>query len=275
MRGETPDKCTQTFLNAYQKYSEQFVPTVGRLARLRHENLSRILDVYFALNSLNTVDFDVLETEKQLKVKLFENEHVCIWFTDKSDGLVKVKEGGLVASMEHKTGEYIDDDWFTRYDMDGQITGHVFASREAGYPVDGVVVNAIQFASLPDLADPKNQKKKGGYRSCNSHHIPLDQCHLQHVKFARKLYTRSDDDIAMWKDQAITTALEYYDCLIRGRMTLEGVRLVPQQGLLSGACKTCEMAQFCKSHRMNTNFLMKAPPRDKDVLSSGLYEVVA
>jgi hypothetical protein len=276
MNGRTPDQCIATFLQEYKTFGETYVPTAGRLARLRPDNLSRVLDVYFSLNGLNVVDFDVVETEKQLKVELFRDEQVIIYFTDKSDGIVKMHAdaGGGLASMEHKTGEYIDDDWFEKYTMDGQVTGHVWASRESGYSVDGVVINAIQFNLLPDINDPKNVKKKGGYRSCTSHHLPLDQCHLQHVKFARRLFTRSDADIAMWKQQAIATALDYYHWLVEGKLRLEGVHLVPQQGLMRGACKYCDFKQFCGSHRLNYNLLIKRPPRDNSVMSSGLYEKI-
>ena len=274
LQGGTPDECIRTFLTSYQPFSEQYVPTAGLMRRLRHENLSKILDVYLSLNGLNDVNYSVVATEKQLKLELYREPGLVVFFTDKSDGIVKMnaESGGGLQSHEWKTGEYIDDKWFNKYDMDGQITGHVWGSRKAGYDVVGVHVAGIQFNPLPDLADPKNLKIKGGYRSCAEHKLPLDQCYLSHVKFASRVFTRSAEDIAQWEKAAIATSMDYYKVLVDGKMRLDGIQFVPQQGLIGGFCNTCEMKPFCQSHRLNKNHLMQRPARDAGVISSGLYE---
>lgn len=194
-----------------------------------------------------------------------------MYFSDKSDGIVRMLEpsGGLLASMEHKTGEWINDKWFDKYAMDGQVTGHVFSSRSAGYPVDGVVINAIQFNKLPEI----KYKKDGHAKSCPKCKIPLDQCQTQHVSFARRVFTRSEAEIDFWLKQEIATALDYYKALIDSRMKPEGIINVPHQGLMHGKCARCDFKQFCLSGQKNLNLLVKRPPRDASVLSSGLYEV--
>ena len=232
------------------------------------------MDVYLSLNGLSEVNYDVVETEKQLKLELYREPGLVVYFTDKSDGIVQLHagSGGALASLEWKTGEYIDDDWFNKYDMDGQITGHVWGSRRAGHDVDRVLINGIQFNPLPDLADGKNLLKKGGYKKCKEHQLSIDQCYLQHVKFASREQIRTDEDIAMWEKAAIDVAMDYYKWLVEGKLKLEGVQLVPQQGLLGGFCNTCEMKPFCRSHRKVFTHLMERPPRDSNVISSGLYE---
>jgi len=269
LQGKPPDECLAIFEQSYHTFSDTYIPIVGRGSQLRWENLAKILSVYLSLNSLNAVDFDVVETERQLSIEVYREANLVIHFTDKMDGKGRMHADGSYASIEHKTGEFIDDDWFSSYDMDGQITGHVFAGNATGEPVSGVMVNAIQFNKLPEIVWNKN----GSVKKCSTHHIGLDLCQLDHAKFARRLFIRTADDIVQWKKELIYGALEYYKALVDCKMSIEGIHSVPMQGLLHRSCRKCQFKDFCRSGRNNRNYLMRAPERDSNVLSSGLFEI--
>ena len=269
LQGKPPDECLAIFKAAYKTFSDTYVPISGYGSQLRWENLDKILHVYLSLNGLNAVDFDVVETERQLSIEVYSEPGLVVHFSDKMDGKGRLKSDGSYASIEHKTGEYIDDDWFSSYDMDGQISGHVFAGNSTGEPVSGVMVNAIQFNKLPAIVYNKNGRAK----KCVSHHVPVDECQLDHVKWARRLFLRTAEDIEQWKKELIRGSLEYYRALVDCKMSLDGIQYVPMQGLLHRKCRTCEFKNFCRSQRLNKNYLMKAPARDSSVLSSGLFEV--
>ncbi|MDE2233247.1 MAG: hypothetical protein KGJ90_03920 [Patescibacteria group bacterium] len=279
LQGKSPDECLQVFTDSYKHFSDTYIPDKGKFSQLRWENLTKILSTYLALNPLNAMDFDVVETERQVLVELYSDSEVTILFSDKMDGKVRMHASGALASMEHKTGEWMDDEWFNRYDMDGQITGHIVAAsvtenatiQNSGESVGSVIVNAIQFNQIPDLNDPTKRKKNGDFKSCSTHHIPLDQCVLDHVKWARREFSRSLSDITLWRLETVRQALAYYHMLQDTGNDLVAVSTIPMRGLLNGHCARCEFKPFCASGKRNQGYLMKQPPRDDAVLSSGLY----
>ena len=273
LQGKHPDECLKVFEDSYRKFSDFYVPDKGYGSQLRWENLDKILSTYLGLNALNAVDFEVLETERQLSIEIYKEPGLTIHFSDKMDGKACKRIDGSCLSIEHKTGEFIDENWFDRYSMDGQITGHVFAGNSTGPQVVGVMVNAIQFNKLPDLNDPSNLKKNGEFRQCKTHKMPLNACALDHVKWARREFIRTADDVEQWKHELISGALDYYKSLVDCKGNIDGIKYVRMQGLLHRACSRCSFRNFCNSHKSNMNYLLKAPARDSSVLSSGLFEV--
>lgn len=260
MQGKSAQECVDHFLSLYKPFSEQWC-TSGE--RLYHENIRDILSVWFAQNALARAGFKVvLAIEKQLKVEIYREPGLRVYVSDKSDGLITLEADGSDYSMEHKTGEWIDANFFHKFSYDPQVIGHIYAARKSGYDVKGVYINAIQFNKLPE----KLAKK------CKTCKIPQADCWPQHVKWAQQPITHSQADIDMWERQIISSALNYYRVLVECKQTLEGVRWLPMEGMLARKCFTCEMRPYCWSHKENANVLAKRE-REEGVMYSGLYEV--
>lgn len=265
MRGAHTDDCIKAFLSAYQTFSDKFLLQKDKY---HHENLARILEVFFASNPLATLPYEVVETEKQIELSLGVENGIEYVVSDKSDGLGRMRDGGAFYAIEHKTTSYLGPDYVRGYDLDSQITTHVEAWRRNGVDVKGVILQAVHFNKLPDpFAVTSPNKKTGEVRSvtCRTQgHGPVSNCWTQHVNFQRFMPTRSQEDIDVWLDN-VRDQIARYDQILS--MELSGVG---QEGLF-GRCGKCEFLTFCKGHRQNLESLFMRE-REPGILYSGFHD---
>jgi hypothetical protein len=265
MRGSHVDDCVKTFLDAYQSFSDKYLLSNSRY---HHENLARILEVFFSANPLSTLPFEVVETEKQIELSLGVENGVEYVVSDKSDGLGRMRDDGALYPIEHKTVGWLGADYVRDYDLDSQITTHVEAWRRNGCDVKGVVLQAVQFNKLPDpFQVTKPNKKTGEVRSVTCrvpNHGPVSECWTQHVNAQRFVVTRSQEDVDTWMVNVWAQIRKYRDVL---ETVLEEVA---QEGLF-GHCGKCEYLNFCKGHRQNLESLFKRE-REDGILYSGFHE---
>ena len=268
MRGHKPDDCVQAFLQLYQPFSDKFLLSKDKY---HHENLSRILEVFFASNPLATLPYEIIETEKQIELSLGTENGIEYVVSDKSDGLGRMRDGGAFFAIEHKTTAYLGPDYIRDYDLDSQITTHVEAWRRNGIDVKGVILQAIHFNKLPDpFAVTSPNKKTGEVRSVTCHtagHGAVSNCWTQHVSFQRFVITRSAEDISTWLWNA-RKRIKTYQKVLETELYL-----VEQEGLF-GRCGRCEYATFCKGHRQNLESLFTRE-REEGVLYSGWHASLA
>lgn len=267
MRGAHTDDCIKEFLNAYQPYSDKYLLQKDKY---HHENLSRILSVFFASNPLSTLPYEVVDTEKQIELSLGVENRIEYVVSDKSDGLGRMRDGGAFYAIEHKTTAYLGPDYVRDYDLDSQITTHVEAWRRNGVDVKGVILQVIHFNKLPDPFAVRAPNKKTGEVlpvTCRIQgHGPVSNCWTQHVNFQRFVVTRSQEDIDTWQKN-VFDRIRFYDWVL-GRALWQ----VPQEGLF-GRCGKCEFATFCRGHRQNLESLF-VREREEDILYSGFHQQI-
>lgn len=266
-RGAHVHDCIQAFLTLYQPFSDMYLLSKDKY---HHENLARILEVFFATNSLSTLPYEIIETEKQIEYSLGVENGIEYVVSDKSDALGRMRDGGAIMSVECKTTGFLGPDYIRDYDLDSQITTHVAAARANGIDAKGVILQAINFNKLPDPNAVVYLKKKGVLTgevrpvTCRTaNHGPVSNCWTQHVNFQRFIVTRTQEDINIWLDNVKERIFKYHSIL---EMHLEAV---PQEGLF-GRCGHCEFAPFCKGHRQNLDSLFTRE-REEGILYSGFH----
>lgn len=274
-RGAHTDDCVQTFLDSYKPFSEKFLVTHDVKKpfqdRYHHDNLSRILDVFISVNPISTLPYEIVETEKQVELSLGTFDGVEFVVTDKSDGLVRMKDTGDYFALEDKTVSYIGENYIADYEMDSQITTHVEAWRRNGIDCKGVVLEAVQFSKIPDPNAVLQVRKKGVLTgetkpvTCRTHSGQLVRdCWTDHVKYGRWVITRDEEGIDEWME-AVRTKMYDYKYLLN-----HALEDADQEGIF-GRCGSCEFRQFCKGHRRNLEGLNKRV-REEGILYSGLYQ---
>jgi len=207
--------------------------------------------------------FEVVETEHQVEYEVWNDGGTRYVVTDKSDGIVRMKDTGDLFAIEHKTTGHIGEGVASDYALDSQITTHVAACRGNGRDVKGVVLQVLQFNKLPDpLA---TTPKTGKPLSCRtSGHGYQRDCWTQHVRWERFTLTRTESQINTWIANTVPLLVRY------GRLLEQGLLDAPQEGLF-GKCGSCEFLPFCLSERRNWDMLT-VREREPGVLYSGVYE---
>lgn len=258
LAGGKPDDCLEAFRTAYKPFSDRFVASDDRLYL---GNLERIMEVFFAQCPLNSMPFVVEEAwiERQIQAEIEPG----IIVTDKSDGVVRMKDTGLKLSFELKTTSRIDDSWLNKYALDGQITCHTAILRANGYDVGGVLLFGLQFNKLPLPIE----------RKCREHKLPQRDCWASHVRWEKFIFQRSPDDIEDWKATMAIKALDYRTALRDiERLNRDFVRAeIPQEGLLNGECQRCNLRDFCRNHRRSFNGLVERP-LEEGIIHSGIVK---
>lgn len=255
------DDCVQAFLDDYRPYSERFLLSTGKQANYWHENVAKILDVFFCSNPILAMPFSVVKIEEPQEMVLMEDGDCQYVVSDRSDAIVRMKDTGDLFSFENKTTKWIGEDWYLDYANDSQITNHVATARANGLNVAGVFLQVLAISKLPD---PGAVTKTGKPSSCRiPGHGKVRDCWPQHVRWDRREIVRTEEDIGVWRKETFAAAVAY-------RAVLEqDFSLVPQEGIY-GRCGRCQFLQFCKSHRRNWE-LLTVQPREEGVAYSGLY----
>ena len=259
LQGETVDGCVAVFRQHYKGYSDRFLLDSDAY---HVDNLSRILEIFFAANPLPAMPFEVVETEVQREILLADIDGTSYVVSDKPDGLIRMRDTGDLLAYELKTTGHIGENYLADYAMDSQITTHVAALREAGHDVKGVLLQVLQFNKLPNpLA---TTPKTGKPLSCRtSGHGYQRDCWTLHVRWERFPVLRSEAEIANWHEEALESILAYHKVL---ESPLDRVR---QEGIF-GRCGGCEFQPFCLTQRRNFDCLTLRE-REPGIVYSGLY----
>lgn len=259
-RGARPEEAISAFLASYQPYSERLLLATDKYY---HENLARILDVYCSANPLPTLMYDMVATEEILKLDLGVFDGVRYVVSDRSDGRAMMKDGSGLYAVEYKTtAKWLGPQLIDDYRLDSQITTHVAAPRANGLPVVGVILVILQWNKLPDPNRVTNAGKP--YKCKVDGHGSQRDCWPLHVRYERFVLNRSDDELEMWRVNAIKSIHKYRDLL---ESPLE---MVAQEGVF-GACGRCDFLDFCAGGRRNLDSLF-VREREKGVLYSGFYD---
>lgn len=255
------DDCVQAFLDDYRPYSECYLISTGKQANYWHENVAKILDIFFCSNPILAMPFSVVKIEDPQEMVLWEDSQTIYVVSDRSDAIVRMKDTGDLFSFENKTTKWIGEDWFLDYSNDSQITNHVVTARANGFPVAGVFLQVLAISKLPDaLATTKTGKP---IRCRIPGHGLQRDCWPNHVRWDRREFIRTEEDIKVWRATTEEALRKYETTLLAP--DLADVR---QEGIY-GRCGRCQFLQFCKTHRRNWDLLTKVP-REEGVAYSGI-----
>lgn len=262
LRGASPPDCIAAFAEVYRDYSDRYIVESDRF---HFSNLSRILDVFFSTNPMIAMPFEFVAAEEQVVLplgKMFDGDQlveVCI--SDKSDGIVRMRDDRSLWAFENKTTGWLGDEVMSDYDLDSQITTHVVASQAHGWDVKGTLMQVVSFAKLPDPNELTPKTHKPASCRTSGHGLKRD-CWPQHVRWCRFPIQRDDDDVVTWKENVLALLRKYLNIL---SLPLEAVS---QEGLF-GHCSKCDFRNFCKGHRREIDTRLVRREREPGIIYSG------
>lgn len=214
--------------------------------RLGYPNVAECLEAWFDQNPWETLPYRIRLEHAEVKfaVPLCEVQGANgtvweVWFRGVMDGLGVMKGDGSWRVIDNKTTGFLGPEKSRLYAMGSQFSGYVWAARELGYPVSGVIAQVIVLPWLP------GSDTAGSSRSCKKHGVKYRECRRLHAEHRRVEVLRTEGQLELWKQDAVRLARRYVRVLeVYG--TEETMRLAPQEGLFLGmACQYCDLQEYC------------------------------
>lgn len=271
LTGRSADQAVQLFEERYTPWAEAHASDVDD--RLDPRNCAKILRVYMSRKADGALGWRPLKVEEPFEVPIDDHTHLIGVFDVRAVGLSGLGQGEDLV-VEHKFTGRISSIWTEGYSHDPQITAYWFAHRSK-YPerkLFSVVMNAIEFSKLP-VSD----------RNCPEHGRPLSYCYQMgtHARFQQFLTTRTPEQIASWRDNAIYLAAKYRRVVTKYD-TLEKASAAPQEGMfvkgIDIGCRGCKFRSYCWADRPVKNWAqhmsLNPPPTAgrEPFARSGLYD---
>lgn len=203
--------------------------------RLAWPNVRRVMQAWFDGNPRETMAYDAVAVEVAFALP-FADGIVAVGRID-ADG--RMRGSGAAYTVEHKTTGRVDAGWLRTFDNDSQNSMYLWAMGElAGDPIAyvGAIVNAIELSLAP--SDEK--------RKCKVHGVAYVECGAMHPKHAVRPVSRTPEEVASWREDAIGIAHRYWDTVERAP-ALADIAKVPAEGRFNGSCAYCTLRLFCTS----------------------------
>lgn len=222
------------------RYKDWANHNVSRGDRLEYTNCYDILDQYMRQNT----------PDRQLRFQVTDPPLVEVPFelplSDEGDiiymgrcDLIPLWETGDYVVLDDKTTGKLSSYWAKKWVMDSGQSGYVWAMRQLGYPIQGSVINGIEFAKLP--SDPN--------KKCKGHKVPYSECRPRHVKWDLfGPYPREDGFLEQWRQNVIMFAREFR-ALIERFGDITDAPSIPMRGQFNGHCAFCAYPEYCRSGR--------------------------
>lgn len=233
--GATPQAAVKVFLDEYETWSSDNVPSDERL---HHTNLKTILTRYFEDNPLDNAPFIVERIEVGFAFPLVKDGSIVYY--GRMDKFVRGRNDSKLYVVDDKTTGRLSPSWASQFRTSSQLTGyHWGAEQHTHEQVVGSYINAVEFARLP--SDPK--------RRCERHGVVYAECGPFHARWQLYgPYMRTPEQITRWKRDAIQLA-KRYKYLCDTYSVPEYVPLVPGEGEFNKACRFCSFNEFCATGR--------------------------
>lgn len=201
----------------------------------QYTNVRDIFTTYCERHPLDSLPFEVLETERVVGMPLEESG--TVWFWMKRDLKVVEKSTGVIVPLDHKTTGWDVGgvSWQKKWRMASQLSGYVWATqKETRSNCPFAYVNGIQINKLP------NSNKR-----CYKHQMKYSECRLEHTNFALLTYSRESHQLEQWWADAMMLAFKYKK-LIEIYPDLEAVTNAPAEGTFNRSCDWCDFSQYCR-----------------------------
>jgi len=240
LRGGATEKAQKSAMGRYLvEYTNHVEGGEEIEERLSLENTSTVLEKWFEAHREDQLLFylDSADFEQDVAVKL--DDGICpeITFLGRLDGIAKLKHNGKWCVIEHKTTGFVNSYWSSQWHTSSQLTGYMWAASQIlGEPVMGCLVDAIEFSLLP--GDP--------VRKCKKHGVTYRECKKEHAKWEWINVTRAPWQIEQWKRDFSRLAMAYGKALETVNADpLYCIDELPMDGTFTGACRFCELKDFC------------------------------
>jgi hypothetical protein len=196
------------------------------------ENLTTIMREFTRQRPVQAFPFDVLEREKMVGIEL--EPGYKFWL--KRDMLVKERATGMQLPVDHKFrfGQ-INDWWTAKFRMSSQFSGYIWGTRElTGEQINRMYVNAVSFGKLPN-----------SNRKCYKHKVPFSECRTQHVDFQLLSVSRSEEQLAKWRQDVVLLAKQV-ELYLRMYDRPETLPLAFRRGTFNESCTFCDLQAWCR-----------------------------
>lgn len=105
--------------------------------------------VAYAERFANHPVWEVVASEFSFTVEI--PGHPDISYVGRVDALLRSKATGLLFVLDDKTSSRIGPSWIKKWTLRGQFIGYVWALRQLGYDVQGVVCRGIKLGPKPEI----------------------------------------------------------------------------------------------------------------------------
>ena len=202
----------------------------------QYRNVYDIFTTYCDRHPIESLPFDVLETEKMVGMPL--DESGIVWFWMKRDLKVVEKSTGVIVPLDHKTTGWDVSaiTWQKKWKMASQLSGYIWATqKETGTPCPFAYVNGVQINKLPD-----------SNRKCYKHQMKFSECRLEHTNFTLLTYMREQHQLEAWWATCMMLAFKYKK-MRETYPDLESIMNAPCEGFfINGVCDWCEFDRYCR-----------------------------
>ncbi len=209
-------------------------PEEDRFAR---KNCITIMERYCDTRPVDKMPWTVIETEAVRGMVLDEKGEFTFWV--KRDLLGQEKASGLLVPVDHKSTHRLTSWWARQHRLTSQLSGYCwFTNQEYGELVNSSYINGVEVATLPT----SNKK-------CPIHSTPGDpkkysECYPQHANFQIFQYTRTPEQIARWRQDALIIARKA-KLLMEAYTDIEMLPYAFRNGSFTNACVFCEWKEWC------------------------------
>jgi hypothetical protein len=234
------------FRNAYFPWASQFLSVESPLS---WENTSVSLEHWFATHQPDSPTFPKpipSSLEAILSHPLWEE----VWgkrviFVGLVDGIVQNPATGLLSLMDHKTTSFSLTKFYAdQFILSSQLSGYLWLAQQnaihdklnSPYPISTVLINAIQFAKLPDST-----------RKCPLHSLPYLECRRFHANSALLgPFSRTPNLIETWHRNAIALTQRWI-ALKETFPSLNNFSTIPKDGQFAyNICPRCSFFGPCR-----------------------------
>ncbi|KKM73035.1 hypothetical protein LCGC14_1414490 [marine sediment metagenome] len=169
-------------------------------------------------------------------------------FAGKIDGIVKLD--GELWLLEHKTAASIDNKYITSLDLDDQVNTYLWAARELGYDIKGVIYNVLaKWAPKPPKL-LKNGKLSTDKRQKTTHDLffaAITKHNLLPVDYTDMLiHLEAQEDTTFYREKVYRNDAEF-DRIGRELYAVSRDMAKPQMFRNPGACRLqgCSFRSIC------------------------------
>lgn len=232
--GAEPKVSLAHFKKLYADWSEENVPKDGYVARLRYENLRKVMRGWMETHPPKAMPFRARKNMVEIPFQYPLDDNGDIMYTGAVDLVVKDADVDF-APVDHKTTGRISADWVSTFRNDSQFSGYMWAcSQYTGEKILRGYVNAIEFSTLPSTPD----------RQCPKHKLPYSECGEEHINSRVILITRTPGQIESWRKKALKQAKRFQTWTERYGDPRDITKL-GMEGSFYGHCRFCQFSEFC------------------------------
>jgi hypothetical protein len=171
-----------------------------------------------------------------------------VLYSARLDAQVRKGDSGVKWSMDHKTCKGAVEWWVGKQKVSAQFSGQKWVCEQAGDPVAGVIVNAIEF--------PTPHKSE---RKCPIHKVAYLECSVKHAGGTYVYVTRNPAEMDAW---LVTVKKRVREMERLGRIADDegwgGLTQVEMRGRFNECCTFCECKQWCDNGRPTGEANVKA-----------------